>query len=287
MTKKKTTAKTTPQKEKESPPMTPIIKEPVIIVTTPPIIAPVALTAEPSIIDADPIPPQVEEPLEEKEKSDSLYVAPRKIETPLQDNIRHFFYEHILGCIDQVDPKHRKVVLDIGSRDSKWPAFLAREGHPVFCIDRWDQIVHIQQSIMANWKVQFTIAHQDVTGMDLSQQFHFILDIFAIQHNGSTDHDIASWLHCANMLGKGGFFTTVVKYNHTQGSIQEDRSDGAMRTYSHKDVQSRIVMPLKSALPDLEGIIVEPILFDFQQQSIGFVNEPEQANALWLVMQRQ
>ncbi len=229
-----------------------------------------------------------EEPITESTSSSpDLSVDAYKIDKPLQDNIRHFFYEHIFNCLDQTDPEHKKVILDIGSRDSKWPAFLAKAGHAVFAVDRCDGFTGSQAAIMTNWDTQDTVAQQDVTGMSATQEFHFILDIFAIQHNGDTDHDIASWLHCANMLAKGGFITIVVKYNHLQGSVQKGRSDGDMRTYSQEDVERRIITPLRSALPDLIGVIAEPVLFDFKEQTVGFTDNLEQANSLWLVLQRR
>lgn len=159
----------------------------------------------------------------------------------LQDHSRNFVYEWFLP---QVKPCK---VLDIGSRDSGLPAYMASLGFDVTACERDVQFLNSQRE----WAKSFGSNPQLVMDEleEIYDKFDLILDIFSLQHNAYADKDIACYEHCAKILSPGGRIFIAHEYrhaNHGGVGVQKGRGDGDMVVYSDKEIAQRLIEPIAS-----------------------------------------
>lgn len=204
----------------------------------------------------------------------------------LQDPIRNYFYSLIYDdilCGLMIKPPLR--MLDIGTRDSKWPVFLAQQGYLVTAVDRWEKFVEKQLLHCKTFDTAIDIHQADFLDLNLSP-FNVVFDIFALQHNGNSGNDIIAWRKCAELVSPQGWFIAVVKFGQVP-ALQPYRDDGALKDYTYQEIQERIFAPFRTIWGN-KGIAVSIerfFCFDFPTQTVVPATRAN-ANTIMIAMER-
>jgi cyclopropane fatty-acyl-phospholipid synthase-like methyltransferase len=162
----------------------------------------------------------------------------------LQDPIRMHVYEWIIPRIPL-----GSTVLDIGSRDSGFPAYLA-SGHKVTACERDSSFRNSQYE----WVSRFpdgakNFSFEDRDMLEITQKFDIITSVFALQHNADNDKDIECYKHCAELLNPGGKIFIAHEFSASGKWIQRGRNDGDLRGYDFKELNERCFSPIMSTIP--------------------------------------
>lgn len=161
----------------------------------------------------------------------------------LSDRIRNHVYQWAWQYIKDLAP--RSTILDIGSRDSLFPAFLAWKGHRIRVIER-DVRFNSRQALNGRrWGVEMSIESCDFLSASIPVSFDAICSLFSLQHAG--DDDIAAYRRAASLLNPGALFLSATEYCHTGERFHAGRDDGTMRIYGPAEVKQHIEKPLSAA----------------------------------------
>lgn len=187
----------------------------------------------------------------------------------LQDPIRNFAYDLILDNI-----KEFSSILDIGTRDSGFAAYLSSLGHTVTTIERDANFVKSQLSWSIKLNTMFKIGHGEL--INIKDNFDIITAVYALQHN--VEKDIDCYKHCAKIANKS--IHIVNEYNESETKLHIGRGDGDMRIYSYNDIFDRIIDPIKS-VTTIEHYELIFMKFDFDNQTIDY-SDKHNGNAFYL-----
>lgn len=182
----------------------------------------------------------------------------------LMDPIRNFAYE---WCIDKIVDR-KCTILDIGTRDSQFAAYMASIGHIVTSIERDPKFIESQNSFMKSYNTRFNACAGDMR--DLIGVYDYVVAVYALQHN--IDYDIDCYVKCVELAKKE--ILIVNEFNPQNTEYHTGRDDGDMRRYSPQDVLERIVKPVidtcQAIHNDAPLIQLEYGKFIFEEQKVGF-----------------
>lgn len=171
----------------------------------------------------------------------------------LQDDVRTFAYRLIGSHISE--PKD---LLDIGSRDSGFPAYLSSQGFRVTACERESEFVDRQNQWADQYNTKFDIRSSDL--LEIKDKFDIITSVFALQHNAYNDLDIKCYRHCDELIRPGGTIFIVTEFTNDKSWIHTGRDDGDMMVYDHPDIVHRI-------LYQIDYKTVEEYFFKWEGQS--------------------
>ncbi|MBN1603235.1 MAG: class I SAM-dependent methyltransferase [Chitinispirillaceae bacterium] len=160
----------------------------------------------------------------------------------LSDRVRNHAYQWTWQYLQ--DLASHCTILDIGSRDSLFPAFLAWKGYTVKVIERDVRFTGKQVLNGQRWGVEMAVEPCDFLTASLPVSFDAICSLFSLQHAG--DNDIAAYHRAASLLNSGGLFLSATEYSHTGERFHTGRDDGTMRIYGPSEVKYRIEKPLSA-----------------------------------------
>ncbi len=184
----------------------------------------------------------------------------------LSDSVRNTAYRWAWGHLRYLSTG--AIIIDIGSRDSLFPSFLAWRGFFVRVVERDARFYSNQKKNSRNWNVRLVFDNCDFLAATLPGPSDAICSIFSLQHAG--DDDIPSYRSAARWLRPGGLFLSAIEYRHRGTSFHYGRDDGTMRVHGPDDVAERIVAPLS------DGGMVETerqVFGTTQNGKIGFFND--------------
>lgn len=201
------------------------------------------------------------------------------------DDVRQFAYDAIFKIIKS---KTSKRILDVGTRDSKFPAYLASIGHKVSICERFKGAIESQRENRRLFNIEYENEYwDDVLNIPTDNVYDIILSTFAIQHNIETDTDC--YLYCwKDLLTFGGKMVVIAAYNAEEGKLHLGRSDGDMRICSEEEIHSRIIDPLDSAV-SFNTLAVDYWKYHYpiegQPEVVGFVDKKD-ASVVMITMEK-
>lgn len=204
----------------------------------------------------------------------------------LQCPVANFGYDWALTrMLPPGNASHPRQLLDIGSRDSGFPAWAATLGYDVTACEMNTLFVAKQLEWADQLGVNMMIFGDDVR--NITHQFDITTSFCALQH--SADNDIECYEHIAQITRRQILITT--EFDPKEGRVERGRDDGDMRVYSPKDVLERILMPITNiwsrqrdgAVPNIRSWEVR---FDHPSQTIAFVENAREANMTFLEISR-
>jgi hypothetical protein len=160
----------------------------------------------------------------------------------LMDPVRNFSYAWAWSYLRNLNKGDR--ILDVGTRQSTFPAFLAWRHFNIISIERDDRFTPVQEGIRREWNVAFEHCACDLLSFNPPFLFSSVVAILALQHAG--DRDIASYEKCCDLLAANGRLLIVNEYSSGDTRWQHGRDDGDMRIYGNADIETRIEKPLAS-----------------------------------------
>lgn len=198
----------------------------------------------------------------------------------LSDAVRNRVYAWAWGHIKALPPGAS--IMDIGSRDSLFPAFLAWRRYSVRIIERDARFTGRQQRNARRWRTPLVVDNCDFLAAAAPGGAAAVCSLFSLQHAG--EDDIAGYRKAARLLTTGGLFLSATEYCRDGTRFQHGRDDGSMRIYGPEDIDRRIEGPLFH-----EGMAV----FDRQyaavsgKGSVVMVNDaPENASMVLLLFKK-
>jgi hypothetical protein len=163
--------------------------------------------------------------------------------TLLSDKVRNFAYGWAWAHLRNLPTGTR--ILDIGSRDSLFPAFLAWQGYCVSVVERDSRFGEMLRTIQRRWNVRYEVHEKDFLEFDAHEKFGAVLSLFSLQHAG--DDDIPAYRKSSAMLDAGGMFLSACEYDEKGTRWHRGRDDGALRIYGPADVEERIERTLSAS----------------------------------------
>jgi len=154
----------------------------------------------------------------------------------LSDRVRNFAYAWAWSWIQSLD--RSSSIVDIGSRDSLFPAFLAWRGYCVTVVEKDQRFADTSARISRRWNVGYAIQTEDFASSGFEPGFNAILSLFSLQHAG--ENDIPAYRKASELLALGGMFLSVCEYDGRETVWQTDRDDGPLRIYGPRDIEERI-----------------------------------------------
>jgi SAM-dependent methyltransferase len=198
----------------------------------------------------------------------------------LSDAVRNQVYQWAWGHLKQL-PRGAAVV-DIGSRDSLFPAFLAWKRLSVRVVERDARFTGKQHANGRRWNVRVVVDNYDFLAGTVPDHNDAICSLFSLQHAG--DDDIAAYRKAAGLLKPGGLFLSATEYRHSGTRFQHGRDDGTMRIYGPEDIDRRIEGPLFR-----EGMVVDDRQYVAMRERgrVSLVNNaPESASIVLLLFKK-
>lgn len=199
----------------------------------------------------------------------------------LSDSVRNAAYRWGWSHIREL-PVGASVV-DIGSRDSLFPAFLSWRRYFVRSIERDNRFSLRQQSIRCHWNVSYVIDNCDFLAATIPGKCDAICSLFSLQHSG--DDDIRAYRSAARQLRDGGIFLSATEYRHSGTRFQLERDDGAMRIYGPEDISGRLEKPMfDEGMTEYDRVYLGVT----ENRKIVFtVTEPRQASYIFLLFKKE
>jgi hypothetical protein len=194
------------------------------------------------------------------------------IKEKLSDPIRMYSYNLIMNYLEKIP--HSKKLLDIGCRESKFPAYMASLGYIVDCVERDGSIIKLQNKYKNEFKTNYNLYINDLLDLDFTK-YDIVTSIYALQHN--INKDIECYQKAAEICNRFLFITN--EFNYDKEKLDIGRSDGDLRKYSFEQLSERILNPINK-VHKIQNIMVEYSLFNFLKQTIYKVATPEQANTV-------
>ena len=199
----------------------------------------------------------------------------------LSDAVRNATYK---WAWEHLKPLRRSaIIVDIGSRDSLFPAFLAWQRFSVRVIERDTRFTERQARNGRRWHVQFIIDNCDFLAATFPVGCDAICSLFSLQHSG--DEDVVAYRTVAHHLKSGGLFISATEYRHGGTRFQYGRDDGTMRIYGSEDITTRLENPL--ANEDMIECDRRYLRVVDAGRSVEFCNAPQQANILLLLFSKK
>lgn len=196
----------------------------------------------------------------------------------LMDPVRNFVYQWTWSCLQGL-PRTRGPVLDIGSRASPFPAFLAWRGFNVVAVDPYPQFVPRHNEIRRAWNVSYRTVNSDVSRVPADKPFPVVLALLSLQHAG--DGDVDGYRTAGEMLGPNGMLLTVNEFDSRGTRLHRGRPDGDMRIYGPDDISERIEKPLAGS-----GVTVTQKRFAARNRTshtLAWTENPERAGFCFLL----
>ncbi|MCX7727002.1 MAG: class I SAM-dependent methyltransferase [Chitinispirillaceae bacterium] len=159
----------------------------------------------------------------------------------LADPVRNFTYNWVWKRIKKL--KIGTSIIDIGSRESLFPAFLGWRRYRVTVIERDERFIVKQKQIFQRWNTYVEVEGCDFLTFCSPHKYDVICSLYSLQHAGG-NNDIRAYEKIGDLLKEGGFFFSATEYNSIKTKFQRDRDDGEMRIYSNEDIKERIEKPL-------------------------------------------
>ena len=195
------------------------------------------------------------------------------IEQRLSDNIRQYSYNWICNHLSLV--KHSKKLLDIGCRESRFPAYMASQGYEVDTVERDVSFVKLQTQYKKEFNSEFNIISTDLLDLPSEPKYNIISAIYSLQHN--IEKDIECYEKAAELCTE--YLYIVNEFNAKKTDFKLGRSDGDMRVYSMDDVWERIINPINKKHQS-RSVKMELALFNFPRVTIEKVCDLYQANTI-------
>jgi len=183
----------------------------------------------------------------------------------LMDPIRNFAYTWVWERMNAL-PRSTQV-LDVGSRNSPFPAFCAWQGFAVTAIDIDERFFSWQNRIRRRWRCCLGIRQTDIRDVPDEERYGAVIAVFSLQHAGRSDSNC--YRKAASLLVPGGVLLLVNEYSPRGTIILQGRDDGDLTRYGPAELESRIEQPLLSA-----GMSAEEKLFAHAQFEKGVVCFP-------------
>ncbi|MBN1578318.1 MAG: hypothetical protein JW913_17285 [Chitinispirillaceae bacterium] len=174
----------------------------------------------------------------------------------LSDAVRNTTYQWAWGHLRGL--QCGSSVVDIGSRDSLFPAFLAWKRYAVRVVERDARFTGRQIINGKRWGVRMIVDNCDFLIAAVPHPCDAVCSLFSLQHAGNKD--TPAYCRAARLLRPGGLLLSAAEYCHKGSRFHEGRDDGAMRIYGPEDIEKRIEAPLFS-----EGMVE----FDRQYYAVG------------------
>jgi len=203
-----------------------------------------------------------------------IFVATKKI--VLGNRIKNFSYQWAWTHLRNLDSQ--QMILDIGSRDSTFPAFLAWRKFEVTIVEQDKRFNGIQKEIAKNWVVRYNALAENFVYFQSEKKYHAVLSLFSLQHAG--DDDRKAYGKITSLLHSSGVLLTVNEYNPEQTRWHRNRDDGDLRIYGPKDLETRIEAPLENC-----GMKITEKKFaeaDFKQDNIKWRDNKDVANICFI-----
>ena len=198
----------------------------------------------------------------------------------LMDRVRNHVYRWAWERLSALAPGSS--VLDIGSRNSSLPAFLAWRGFAVTSCERDERWREFHDGLGRRWSAGYRFVQDDVRTLPTDLRFDAVLSLFALQHAQESDRECHA--AAAKLVARGGIFLSAVE--STSGNTHWDRGriDGDLRVYGPDDRQSRIVEPLEE-----KGLTVvdQRFLIDSGRRIVSVPPPQFSGSGIWLVMARK
>lgn len=199
----------------------------------------------------------------------------------LSDAVRNAAYRWAWAHIREL-PTGASVV-DIGSRDSLFPAFLAWRRYFVRSIERDNRFSLRQQVIRRHWNVSYVIDNCDFLAATIPGKCDAICSLFSLQHSG--DDDIYAYRSAARQLRDGGMLLSATEYRHAGTRFQLERDDGAMRIYGPDDIGSRLEKPLfDEGMTEFDRVYLG---VSENLKNVFTVTEPKDASYIFLLFRKK
>ncbi len=200
----------------------------------------------------------------------------------LQCPVANFGYEWALGEMIQSEVNgQQRSLLDVGCRDSGFPAWAAKCGYDVTACELDPKFLRKQ----SEWKEVFNVDF-DMYAIDLrsisTKQFDVSTSFCAIQH--SAENDVECYQHLARITRRQIFITT--EFDPKGWRIERGRDDGDMRIYDPVDLSNRIFEPIANIWGKHPIVTVRWVRFDHPSQQIEFVAYNTMANMIFIKIER-
>jgi SAM-dependent methyltransferase len=158
----------------------------------------------------------------------------------LSDALRNKVYQWAWSGLASLP--HGAGIIDIGSRDSLFPLFLAWRRFAVLIVERDARFIARERRYAQRWGVTVPMDNCDFLAAEVPGSPDAVCSLFSLQHAG--DGDVDGYRKAARLLKAGGLFLSATEYRHAGTRFQHDRDDGSMRIYGPEDIDLRIVDPL-------------------------------------------
>lgn len=155
---------------------------------------------------------------------------------PVRNRIYQWAWEHLrdLPCGSSV--------VDIGSRDSLFPSFLAWRRYVVRVVELDARFTARQKQNGKRWRVRLIVDNCDFLAATVPRLRDAVCSLFSLQHAG--ENDIAACRKAAGLLRRGGLFLSATEYCRSGTRFHYGRDDGDMRIYGPEEIVERIEAPL-------------------------------------------
>jgi SAM-dependent methyltransferase len=198
----------------------------------------------------------------------------------LSDTVRNTAYRWAWEHIQELPAESS--IIDIGSRDSLFPAFLAWRRYFVRVIERDSRFTLRQQLNRRHWKVSYIIDNCDFLAATIPAHCDAICSLFSLQHAG--DDDIRCYRYAARQLRPGGLFLSTTEYRHAGTRIQLERDDGSMRIYGPDDISRRVEQPMfDEEMVEYDRVYVA---LSANRKKVLPVEKPEKASFIFLLFKK-
>jgi len=198
----------------------------------------------------------------------------------LSDTVRNAAYRWAWDHISEL-PTGASVV-DIGSRDSLFPAFLSWRRYFVRSIERDSRFSLRQQLNCRHWNVSYVIDNCDFLAATIPGKCDAICSLFSLQHSG--DDDIYAYRSAARQLRDGGMFLSATEYRHTGTRFHFERDDGTMRIYGPEDIDGRLEKPLfDEGMAEYDRVYLG---ISENGKKVFTVTDPAQASYIFLLFKK-
>ena len=158
----------------------------------------------------------------------------------LSDRVRNRIYRWAWEHLREL-PRGSTIV-DIGSRDSLFPSFLAWRRYAVRVIERDARFTARQTINGKRWRARMIVDNCDFLAATVPHPRDAVCSLFSLQHAG--ENDIAAYRKAARLLRRGGLFLSATEYCHAGTRFHYGRDDGDMRIYGPEEIDKRIEAPL-------------------------------------------
>jgi hypothetical protein len=193
----------------------------------------------------------------------------------LSDNIRQYTYNWICNHLSLI--KKPSTLLDIGTRESKFAAYMSSQGYKVTSIERDTKFIDLQNKYEKEFDTKYEILTTDLLDLPDEPKYDLVTAIYSLQHNIEKD------IHCYEKAAKlcNQYLYIINEFKSEKEELKLGRNDGDMRVYSLDQVWERIVEPVRKA-HQIKNLKMELAKFDFPKQTIEKVSNLEEANTILL-----